>query len=208
MGLIVPAAQIIAEARRIGGPGSGTPGRRAVLDRTHVVRAVQDGFAPDTEPDDGNLMPLIDLDLHELTNHRPPPAADLTREPAPTVADLLAQADASTSPRVTAAARAVRGTVDLLRDALRNADAEQAATARVDELRRLLADAEREAASFTAPVEPAAKYTRPVRALGRQLPPVDNKAVRAWASEHNIPCPDRGRVPASVVDAYNARDKS
>lgn len=30
----------------------------------------------------------------------------------------------------------------------------------------------------------------------------DAAVVRAWARDHNIPCPDRGRVPKNVLDAW------
>lgn len=33
----------------------------------------------------------------------------------------------------------------------------------------------------------------------------DSKAVRAWAQSQGIDVPDRGRIPASVMQAYNAR---
>lgn len=33
-------------------------------------------------------------------------------------------------------------------------------------------------------------------------PAPDSALVRAWAAEHNIPCPARGRVPGEVVAAY------
>ena len=32
----------------------------------------------------------------------------------------------------------------------------------------------------------------------------DPKAVRAWAIEKNIDVPSRGRIPASVLEAYNS----
>jgi hypothetical protein len=32
----------------------------------------------------------------------------------------------------------------------------------------------------------------------------DPKAVRAWAAENNIEMPSRGRIPASVLEAYTA----
>jgi hypothetical protein len=33
-------------------------------------------------------------------------------------------------------------------------------------------------------------------------------AIRAWAKEHGIQVNDRGRIPAQVVDAYDANDPS
>lgn len=33
---------------------------------------------------------------------------------------------------------------------------------------------------------------------------VDPKAVRTWARDNGIDCPDRGRVPSSVTDQYLA----
>ncbi len=32
----------------------------------------------------------------------------------------------------------------------------------------------------------------------------DPRAVRAWAKANRIPVPDRGRIPASIVDQYHA----
>lgn len=36
----------------------------------------------------------------------------------------------------------------------------------------------------------------------RSSPGYDGRAVRTWARENNIPCPDRGRVPKAVLDAW------
>ncbi|MFI5685866.1 histone-like nucleoid-structuring protein Lsr2 [Streptomyces sp. NPDC051636] len=38
----------------------------------------------------------------------------------------------------------------------------------------------------------------------RKSPSYDAAAVRAWARSHNVPCPDRGRIPKDVLDAWRA----
>jgi hypothetical protein len=43
---------------------------------------------------------------------------------------------------------------------------------------------------------------KPVPDSGRQLGAVDSAAVRAWARAHDLPVNDRGRLPRSLVDAY------
>lgn len=35
----------------------------------------------------------------------------------------------------------------------------------------------------------------------------DAKAIRAWALEHGVDCPPRGRVPAAVAEAYHAANR-
>lgn len=43
------------------------------------------------------------------------------------------------------------------------------------------------------------------RASTRKKPSgYDPKVVRTWAQENNVEVPARGRIPASVVEAYNA----
>jgi hypothetical protein len=40
-------------------------------------------------------------------------------------------------------------------------------------------------------------------AAGRTTEPLpDNATIRAWAAQQDIDCPDRGRVPNAVLDAY------
>lgn len=35
---------------------------------------------------------------------------------------------------------------------------------------------------------------------------VTSAELRAWAKRHSIPCPDRGRIPAAVREAYEAKE--
>lgn len=45
-------------------------------------------------------------------------------------------------------------------------------------------------------------------ARGRGVPPSDreqNKAIRAWAKREGKDISDRGRIPAEIVEEYNAR---
>lgn len=55
----------------------------------------------------------------------------------------------------------------------------------------------------------AAQRQQQTRAAGRQRAAlaegIDARAVRAWAREHGIPCPARGRyLPADVLEQYQA----
>ena len=36
----------------------------------------------------------------------------------------------------------------------------------------------------------------------------DNATIRQWAQANGVPVKDRGRIPASVVDAYHQRDRA
>jgi hypothetical protein len=44
------------------------------------------------------------------------------------------------------------------------------------------------------------KRGTPVRKA--QVLPSPSSTIRAWASANNVDCPTRGRIPASVIDAY------
>lgn len=43
------------------------------------------------------------------------------------------------------------------------------------------------------------------RRRGGSRPTSDAAAIRVWAHEHGVEVPARGRIPAAVVEQYNAR---
>lgn len=45
------------------------------------------------------------------------------------------------------------------------------------------------------------------RARSSSTPGHDPKVVRAWARENGHDVPSRGRIPGTIVDAYNAAEK-
>src|SRR5262249_48950043 len=49
---------------------------------------------------------------------------------------------------------------------------------------------------------PSAPRSSRVQRTVKSTPPVDTAAVRAWAMERGVPVSDRGRLPASVIEAY------
>ena len=67
----------------------------------------------------------------------------------------------------------------------------------------------------------AAAKARPARSRGSALParshrsrhpasttsPLDSATLRRWAQANGYPVKDRGRIPASVVAAYDQRDR-
>lgn len=67
----------------------------------------------------------------------------------------------------------------------------------------------KEAEKFHKAIEPYLNAATKVSAKGRGAKKGAAKSnaaeVRAWAQSNGIDVPDRGRIPASVLDAYNAR---
>lgn len=72
---------------------------------------------------------------------------------------------------------------------------------------------ESERAQFEAAIKPYTAVARPAQArsksgragaTGSSTGGVDPKLVRTWAREHGHQVPDRGRIPAPVVEAYHA----
>ena len=66
-------------------------------------------------------------------------------------------------------------------------------------------------AAFDKAISPYVAAARGVKApskgagAGRAAKRNDSAEIRAWAKEHNIEVPDRGRISAEVRDAYYAR---
>lgn len=76
-------------------------------------------------------------------------------------------------------------------------EARAAAVAEVERLRAALAAAEQKAAEAGAKVRTT--RSRPAQTGGPQT-----KDVRAWARQHGIDVPDRGRIPGDVMEKYEA----
>jgi hypothetical protein len=54
-------------------------------------------------------------------------------------------------------------------------------------------------------IEHARKDGRGPRRSGpRRAPSGRNRGIRAWARDHGIPVSERGRIPASVIEQYDA----
>lgn len=45
---------------------------------------------------------------------------------------------------------------------------------------------------------------RPRRTSGRTRPRSDSADIRRWAKAHGLPVNDRGRIPASIIEQYEA----
>ena len=113
-----------------------------------------------------------------------------------TITELIERGQDHASKRVQTAADRAEEAIEKLRELL---DAEDAKAETVAEITRL----ERELAEARARLRPRRQQTAtatPTR--------VDNKAIRAWAKAEGIDCPDRGRVPQRVVDAYTHQQAS
>jgi chromosome segregation ATPase len=124
----------------------------------------------------GEELEKARAELEQLRNG-PPDAED----------NVLAQAEATGVPRIVKAAEKIR---DLL-DALTGDVMDHAREA------RLRAEQTRLEARLTE----IRKELNPRRT---DASGVDSKAVRAWAKANNVECPDVGRVPNRVLDAYHA----
>ncbi len=72
-----------------------------------------------------------------------------------------------------------------------------------------LTDAERKALAkalepYTAVARKARGGSKAKRSTGANSSSSDAKAIRAWAAENDIDVPARGRIPATVAEAYHA----
>lgn len=134
-----------------------------------------------------------------------------TFTPTPTVplatADLLARAEKSPKARTRNLGKRINDQLATLRELVdaddearqakqREAAAKAKARAEVKRLEAELAAAKARLNGKPAPTAtPAAK---PATTAGDH----DPKIVRAWARDNRIPCPEKGRVPRAVVDAW------
>lgn len=72
---------------------------------------------------------------------------------------------------------------------------------------------ERNASRFRSQLAPFVDHARPLGAGQRRRPARSaasrqrSAAIRAWARQHGIELSDRGRIPASVVEQYQATAK-
>lgn len=117
---------------------------------------------------------------------RPAPSAGVDVRPG--VRDILAEGRASknkTTRRLTEAACTALGRLQKHLDDTREKEAK---AAKVRELEAALSAAKAELRGDAVAERPA----------------VDSKAVRAWAATTGVSCPATGRVPAAVVEQYNA----
>lgn len=129
----------------------------------------------------------------------PMPAVPLAPVPvSPVTRDLIVEGEASSVDRIRRAAARARKAVDELsvlldrqaideaRKAKEAAD-KAAAAKRVADLKKQLADA-----------------VKAKDALGRNRVVVNanSPTMRAWAAENGVACPARGKVPRSVIEAY------
>lgn len=143
------------------------------------------------------------LDLDPLTGRTPP--VNSSPQPAPTqpaavaedperipVGKLLAWADAHTDSDIQDQAARGRAILAALRTRYA-ADHELAAIhTEAEQLEQRLAQLRTREAELAPPVK------KP-----RRSPlPYDAAVVRAWARDHNFPCPPVGRVPKAVLDAW------
>jgi hypothetical protein len=108
---------------------------------------------------------------------------------------LLARAREHEQPRVRRDAQKIAALVDALREVLAEEERVAAAKERIAKLESELA---RERARLTG-----GKPARPAGGAWVSLGPL-SKRIRAWARENNVACPEHGRVPRAVVQAYES----
>jgi hypothetical protein len=132
---------------------------------------------------------------------RPIPAP-ATAEPEPpkapkveavdTIADLIGRAIATDIPRFVRLADKVQDLLDQLDEQLAEHEKGKKLRAEAEQLEQRLAQIKRELSPKRATPAPAVP-----------APAVDSKAIRAWAAANGVDCPDRGRIPSSVLAAFS-----
>lgn len=148
--------------------------------------------------------------LFELGVSTPPPPAQApvpALGPAPTadstnaVERLLAEGGKSKRARTKNLADKISTLLVDLRELVlterRETAAAVVAAAERARLKAEVDDLEAQLAKKKAQLKPAAKKTA-ARPTSRE----DAQAIRAWAVKHSIACPDRGRLPGDVIEAY------
>lgn len=121
--------------------------------------------------------PLAAVPSERPTVTTPPPTSNL---------DLISRAKASGASRIVRLAEKAEADLAALRAALTEHEAQAEARAKVDRLKAELAAAQ--------------EALRPRKQSAAAKP--DTKAIRAWARQNGHTVPDRGTLPAAVVDAY------
>lgn len=117
---------------------------------------------------------------------------------SPVVRDLIAEGEASSVDRIRRAAGRARTAVDGLAALLDSA--------RIEAERKAKAEAEKVAAAkrvadLKNQLAAAVKAQNAIKAP-RKVIPGDSAAMRTWAAEAGVECPQFGIVPRRVVDAY------
>jgi hypothetical protein len=121
--------------------------------------------------------------------------------------NLLQRAELSTSKRTKALGARIAGDLDRLAvmlddgqrteaEAAKAAEVRRAARAEVDELEKQLAAAK-------AKLRPRKKASAPAQTRPAPFLAPASKLVRQWAAKQGIDVAPTGRVPSSVIDAYN-----
>lgn len=135
-------------------------------------------------------------------NARPAVVKPVTAVPSPVddeaptdaIADLLSRAVATEVPRLVRLADKVQDLVDDLEEQLTEHERGRALRAEAEKLERRLTQIRQELGQKRPAATPASV--------------VDSKAVRAWAAAAGVECPKLGRVPGSVLAAYERREAS
>lgn len=135
-------------------------------------------------------------------------------EPAVAIEQLLASAEASTSPRVQALASRIRELVAELEGRLATAAQEEAAERQVAQLRQQLAEAEQRLRTLrwgdTSPAMPARSSTSTnastttSNTASNTASKEEMRAARQWALANGVECSVTGRVSARVIEAWRA----
>lgn len=118
------------------------------------------------------------------------PAA--VQDPADSITDLLGRATASGVTRLIRAADRIQDLVDQLEAYVLEHERGRELREEADKLEARLTEIRQQLGSKRSTSAPTAE------------PAADSKAIRAWATANNVSCPTRGRIPASVVAAFEA----
>lgn len=125
----------------------------------------------------------------------PPPAVE-GKSPTDAIADLIRRAVDSDVPRLVRTADKIQDLVDQLEKDVSEHE-------RGAELRAEAARLEARLAEIKGQIS-GKRVAVPAAPAGS----IDNKAIRQWAASQRIECPDRGRIPRTVLDAYEKRPES
>jgi hypothetical protein len=106
------------------------------------------------------------------------------------------------------AAREAQAWLDILAGAIVAAEDRAAAAAEIPEIERILANARSLVDEYEQQLHSAQVRAGLIDADPEPDDDVvvewDARTVRAWAAEHGVDCPTRGKVPQRVIDAYLA----
>jgi hypothetical protein len=119
----------------------------------------------------------------------PLPVPRAQQERRDVVADLIQRATASEVPRLVKAADRIQDLVDQLEKDVAEHELSAELRAEAERLEARLAEIRGQIGGKRA-ASPASRKTH------------DNRAIREWAASAGIECPARGRIPRSVVEAF------